>query len=321
MRIGLIDVDSHHKSGFPNLALMKLASWHKSQGDDVDWYTPFDHYDKVYMAKVFTFTQDYQYVINNADEIQKGGTGYGEPYVALPDEIDRCKPDYSIYNFVDKHTAYGFLTRGCIRKCPWCIVPKKEGAIKPYMDIEEIAVDGRNRIILMDNNILAAGDYSLNQIEKIIKLGVRIDFNQAMDARLVTPEIAKLLARVKWIDVIRFGCDTPAQIDHCERAIKLIQSFGFTGLFDLYTMLHGSIEECYNRTSRWRAPEYNHRVIVNPQPMLDLTRQVQNIPLWQRAMARWGSRKQIYFSTDFKDYCPRKGMTGRDFFNNENNVE
>lgn len=57
MNIGLIDVDSH---GFPNLALMKLSAWHKLQGDIVEWYNPFDHYDKVYMAKVFNFTEDYR---------------------------------------------------------------------------------------------------------------------------------------------------------------------------------------------------------------------------------------------------------------------
>lgn len=46
--IGLIDVDSHN---YPNLPLMKLSAWHKAQGDNVDWYTPFTHYDIVYMSK------------------------------------------------------------------------------------------------------------------------------------------------------------------------------------------------------------------------------------------------------------------------------
>jgi hypothetical protein len=67
MNIGLIDVDSH---GFPNLALMKLSAWHKLQGDIVEWYNPFDHYDKVYMAKVFNFTEDYRQWITNT---LKGG--------------------------------------------------------------------------------------------------------------------------------------------------------------------------------------------------------------------------------------------------------
>ena len=85
--------------------------------------------------------------------------------------------------------AYGFLTCGCPNRCKWCVVPQKEGNIKPYMDIEERAIDGRNNIILMDNNILAS-KYGLSQLEKIIKLKLKVDFNQALDARLVTPDIA-----------------------------------------------------------------------------------------------------------------------------------
>ena len=50
------------------------------------------------------------------------------------------------------------------------------------MDIEEIAVEGRNRIILMDNNVLAS-DYGLGQLEKIVRMGLRVDFNQGLDAR------------------------------------------------------------------------------------------------------------------------------------------
>ena len=122
MNIALIAVDST----FPNLALMKIARYHRDRGDTVEWYTPFDEYDKVYMAKVFSYTEDYGQYITNAKEIIKGGTGY-DLTTTLPDEIDRLQPDYSIYPSVDKKTAYGFLTRGCPNRCKWCVVPKKEG--------------------------------------------------------------------------------------------------------------------------------------------------------------------------------------------------
>lgn len=74
MKIGLIDVDGHN---FPSLPLMKLSAYHKAQGDSVEWYEPLisGHMDKVYMSKVFSFSEDYQYHIN-ADEIVKGGSGY-----------------------------------------------------------------------------------------------------------------------------------------------------------------------------------------------------------------------------------------------------
>lgn len=73
-KIGLIDVDGHN---FPNIPLMKLSAWHKMQGDDVEWYDPMfsGHKDIVYMSKVFSFTDDYEYCID-ADQIIKGGSGY-----------------------------------------------------------------------------------------------------------------------------------------------------------------------------------------------------------------------------------------------------
>lgn len=309
-KIGLIDVDSH--SNVPNIALMKLSAWHKAQGDDVEWYDPFGgQYDKVYMSKVFTFTEDYAYPIH-ADEIEKGGTGY-DIIKKLPDEIDKIfYPDYSIYPKVPKDTAYGFLTRGCIRKCKWCVVNEKEGFIHPYADIEEVCRD-RKKAVLFDNNVVGC-DYGLEQIEKIIKLGISVDFNQAMDARLVTPEIAQMLAKVKWLNYIRFGCDTHAQIAHCERAIELLRKYGYKGMVDLYTMIYDDINECYERISYWRHPRFKWKVVCQAQPMLDLHSKVQHIPLWEKVLARYVNRKAIFLSTDFKDYVHSKGIKGSDFF-------
>lgn len=70
-RIGLIDVDGHN---YPNLPLMKLSAWHKKQGDSVEWYEPMlsGHMDRVYMSKVFSFSDDYLYHID-ATEIYRGG--------------------------------------------------------------------------------------------------------------------------------------------------------------------------------------------------------------------------------------------------------
>lgn len=74
MRVGLVDVDG---SNFPNLPLMKLSAWHKSRGDQVEWYSPMfsGHMDKVYVSKVFSFSPDYMDCID-ADEIIFGGSGY-----------------------------------------------------------------------------------------------------------------------------------------------------------------------------------------------------------------------------------------------------
>ena len=302
MKIGLIDVDGHN---FPNLALMKLSAWHKSMGDTVEWYDIFGEYDRVYMSKVFTHTADYGLAIPNAKEIIKGGTGY-DLTSKLPTEAEKIVPDYSLYPYIDRKTAYGFLTRGCIRKCPWCIVPKKEGYVYPYQDVDELAVDGRTNLVLMDNNILAAGDYGMEQLRKIRERGYRIDFNQAMDARLVTDEVAELLAGIKWLKYIRFGCDTAGQVKECERAIERIQGYGYTGAFFLYTILRGDINECYKRVSYWKQPRFGGRVRPFGQPELDFSHVHQDIPQWQKDMAHWADKKTCYFGCDFKEFMPRK---------------
>lgn len=139
MRIGLHDSDA---TGFPNLALMKLSAWHKSEGDEVEWWNPLLFYDKVYSSKVFTFTPENPYLPENT---VRGGTGYGV-LDELPQEVDNMQPDYSLYPDCDH--AIGFLTRGCIRKCPWCIVPKKEGLIRQYRTWQEIKRQDSKDIVL-----------------------------------------------------------------------------------------------------------------------------------------------------------------------------
>lgn len=307
-KIGLIDVD---RTRFPNLAMMKISCYHKNLGDEVEFVDPIfsGGYDKVYMSKIFTFTPDWEYPII-ADEIERGGTGYDLQKV-LPQEIDRLQPDYSLYG-VPENMAYGFLTRGCPNKCKWCVVPLKEGKQQPYMDIDEIAIDGRKNIILMDNNVLAS-DYGLEQIEKIIKRGYRIDFNQAMDARLVTDDIAKMLAKVKWLNnIIRFGCDTTKQIGECKRAMAMINKYRKSSAnYNLYTMIGDDIKEDYARLSAFREDK---KVIITAQPFRDFNNPKQIIPQWQLDLARWAMFRAIYRVCDFKDYEPRKGFKCKEYF-------
>jgi hypothetical protein len=93
MKIGLIDVDGHAKKKkwgatiYPNLALCKIARFHRLQGDSVEWVIGFKHYDRIYMSKVFNFSPD-DTTAYDADEIVKGGTGY-DIKSQLPHAIDR----------------------------------------------------------------------------------------------------------------------------------------------------------------------------------------------------------------------------------------
>ncbi len=338
MKIGLIDVDGHHdkkkwgSTSYPNIALGKIARYHTMLGDRVEWAMPIDlfcheHYDIIYASKVFNFSPDVDFRQYSCDKLVKGGTGY-DIHSRLPGEIDKLQPLYELFPWVQKNTAFGFLTRGCPNKCFWCVVPKKERYIHPYMDVDEIAIKGRNHLVLMDNNILAAGDYAKEQLRKIIDRGYYIDFNQAMDARLVTEEYAELLGRCKWINGrIRFGCDTTAQIAHCDKAMEMITRNGFRGEFFLYTMVGGKndLNECYDRIHYWwqRLQDFRHGdhsrrpVYAYAQPYRDPTNPNHNIPKWQKDMAQWCNKRMIFCKCDFKDFSPRKNFTCREYFNND----
>lgn len=170
----------------------------------------------------------------------------------------------------------------------------------------------------MDNNILAAGDYAVGQLEKIISRGYRVDFNQALDARLVNDEFARLLAHVKWLQGrIRFGCDTTAQIEECERAMALINGHGYKGQYFLYTMIGGKSDfiESYNRVHYWwqrnheiRQARKGNGIYPYAQPYRDPDNPRQKIPQWQKDMAAWVNKYQIFEITDFADFSPRKGF-------------
>jgi hypothetical protein len=263
----------------------------------------------VYQSKIFTFTPPYQQSFDC--EVIRGGTGY-DLHKQLPDEIDAMLPDYSLYPQVDAHTAYGFLTRGCPNRCKWCVVPLKEGNVRPYRDVDEVAEGGRrHKLVLMDNNVLAS-DYGLGQIEKIVERGYRVDFNQALDARLVTDEIARLLARVRWLNQIRFGCDTPRQIVECERAMKRIDSYRERpASYLMYTMIGHDMQEAYERLSYFRG---HRRVRVVAQPFRDFNDPEQIIPKWQKDMARWAMRREFWTTCDFKDFMPRKDFVCGSYF-------
>lgn len=224
MRIGLHDAEQEymkHKT-FPNYALMKISAYHKARGDSVEWWSPMCHYDRVYSSKVFDFTPENLYL---PPDTIRGGTGYDDIPLnqKLPPEIDAAFPDYSIYPECDY--AIGYLTRGCPNHCPWCVVPEKEGGIKPYREWKQIVRPDTNKLVLMDNNILAS-EYGVSQLESMIGSGYAIDLNQGMDARLVDDHIAGILARLTWIRFIRFSCDQIPQIEAIERAAELLGNHG-----------------------------------------------------------------------------------------------
>lgn len=294
MKIGLIDVDGHN---YPNLALMKISAYYKHKSDNINWYSIFDQYDIVYKAKVFTFTPDYNITINNADKIIIGGTGYNSDN-KIPEE--NIQPDYDLYknaSWYNNNTAYGFLTRGCPNKCSWCIVPKKEGDIKPYMDIKDVAQDYKN-VVLMDNNILSC-DYGLDQIKKIIDLGIKVDFNQGLDVRLIASnkEIPKLLSKVNWIRYIRIACDTKSQIPFIEKALKELNSYGIKNYRVFVYVLVKDIKDAHERVLFLKEKGCNPFA----QPYRDFENNTHPT-VEQKRFARWVNHRAIFNTVIWEDY-------------------
>ena len=279
MRIGLHDSDA---TGFPNLALMKLSAWHKSVGDTVEWWNPLLTYDRVYSSKVFTFTPENPYLPPNTI---KGGTGYGLMFKLEP-KIDDMFPDYSLYP--ECHHAIGFLTRGCIRNCPWCIVPAKEGQIRAYRTWREIKRPDSRDIVFMDNNVLACA-HGLGQIEDMIGQDVRVDFNQGLDARLITDDVAKLLAGLKWIRFIRMSADTDAMLEKVLAAIDRLRARGVKPYRVFVYLLVQDVESAERRAVALR--EIGAEVFA--QPYRDFMSNAEP-PREFRDLARWVNRKAIF---------------------------
>lgn len=224
MLIGLHDADAEHLKHkvFPNYALMKISAWHKSQGDTVEWWNPLYNYDRVYSSKVFDFTMADPYL---PEDTIRGGTGYKDipKDKELPKEIDDMFPDYSIYP--DCNYAIGFLTRGCTNNCEWCYVPEKEGKIRPYRTWQELIRTDTNKLVLMDNNILALR-HGIDQLRELSESNIMIDLNQGMDIRLVTKETVKLFGKLKWIKYIRFSCDTKEQLPYFKKVLEWFKDCG-----------------------------------------------------------------------------------------------
>ena len=224
MLIGLHDAEAEHirHKSFPNYALMKISAWHKAQGDIVEWWNPLKQYDWVYSSKVFDFAPDNPYLPENTI---RGGTGYTDVPIwqQLRPEVDILFPDYSLYPTCDY--AIGYITRGCPNNCRWCLVPAKEGEIKPYRSWRQLVRPDSQKLVLMDNNILAC-NYGIEQLASLIGSGYAIDLNQGMDARLVDEHIAEILSKLKWLKYIRFSCDQIPQIEAIVKTVSLLQKQG-----------------------------------------------------------------------------------------------
>lgn len=144
----------------------------------------------------------------------------------LASEIESCYPDYSLYpeytgfgKPLNRQTAFGFLTRGCPRGCGFCHVAPKEGrCAHKVADLPQFW-RGQGNICLSDPNILACKD-APELLNQLVETGAKVEFNQGLDARLITPEKAELLARMN-LKTPHFAMDSMEAIKPVERGLRL----------------------------------------------------------------------------------------------------
>jgi hypothetical protein len=297
-KIGLIDVDSHK---YPNLALMKISSYHKSKGDTVEWWNAFMSYDRVYQAKIFTeeYTKDNEYFIK-ADEVIKGGTGY-DLKNKLPDEIEHIMPDYTIYPTND--TAYGFLTRGCPRGCHFCIVAEKEG--KKSIQVADLTEfwNGQKNIEVLDPNLLACKNH-ITLLKQLSETNSTVNPNQGLDCRLLTEDNIYWLNQIK-IKTMHFAWDYMREEMSVIKGLELYNKYG--KIRDkrnkfVYVLVNydTTMEENLYRIYKLRDMGYAPYVMIYNKP--SASKEIKRLQ-------RWTNNRYIFWSCEkFEDYMKIQQM-------------
>lgn len=189
MRVALYDVDSK----IPNLALMKLARFHRERGDEVAWYDPLwaSTFDKIYASKIFDYSDG---SLLDPGQMEIGGTGWSLK-AALPPAIEALQPDYSLYGYPH---SIGFTMRGCRFRCKFCVVPQKEGRPAAANNIPEIWQQrDSDFVVLLDNDFFGNPDWAA-RVAEIRRHDLRVSFSQGLNIRIITEDQAAALASVRF---------------------------------------------------------------------------------------------------------------------------
>lgn len=196
------------------MALLKIEKYYLQKGAEIIWnsdvWLPIA--DKIYVSCIFTKNR-HKCKKYEAYGAEIGGTGY-DIKKKLPSEIDKIKLNINI----------DFATRGCIRKCGFCVVPEKEGKMRVDRDLYDIWDSKSKKVVLLDNNILAASEHFKLICMQAQKEKVKLDFNQGLDIRLITHEIAKILSSLK-LKYCRFALDYPSLINIFSKKLEILKKY------------------------------------------------------------------------------------------------
>lgn len=229
MKVAIAQVDGK----WPNLALAKIAASQRAKGHNVEWFMPLREYDRVYASKVFTDTPDDPYLPPFA---AIGGTGYGTHWT-LDEETEAAKPDWSLWPTWTRDV--GFTTRGCVRRCPFCVVPEKEGRLRVVGEFGDVWT-GRSELVLLDANLTAAPMGHFRKLcDGATRARVRLNFSQGLDARLLTDEHAAILRRTKTTRAIHMAFDNTRDEAAVRAAVKTMHRAGWPASRLMFYVLIG----------------------------------------------------------------------------------
>lgn len=289
MKVLLLNVDSRW-----NMAIRRMMNYYTSQGDTVEMrdlkLSGYPHkrkvtvdaseFDRVYVSNIFE-RNAYRVTVEGCQHVEYGGIGSRDPEKQLPAEIEATPP----YYYPDEKTSYGFITRGCIRKCWFCKVPKYEGKLKAYNAVEQIVrgIPGE-QVKFLDNNILAHPDHC-DVFRWLIEHNTRCEFNQGLDFRLVTDENLDLLARLNYMGEYIFAFDDPKYRPLLDKKIKQIKKYiPKPWKLKFYIYYHPKMD----------LPQLIERV--------EWCRKNESLPYVMRDSACWEDKGRDFF-IDYAAYC------------------
>ena len=224
MKILLINVDSRW-----NMAIRKMYNFFRAEHEvemrDLG-LSGYPHnrrvtidaadFDQVYVSNIFDNNADRVDVINCSAVIY-GGIGSRDLHRQLPPEIEATEP----YYFPEEDTSHGFITRGCIRNCWFCKVPKYEGKLKAYNTVE--AIVKHKKVKFYDNNILAYPHHMEVFRWLLERPDIKVEFNQGLDFRLVNDENLDALSRLNYMGAYIFAFDEPKYQPLLEKKLVLMK--------------------------------------------------------------------------------------------------
>lgn len=300
MKVRLLAPDSK----YPNLAIMKISTYHKKLGDDVDWYNhdlDFADTDILYISKIFTFSKDVENLPLNCCEIIRGGSGY-DITTKLPEEIESITElDYTLYP--DCNYSIIFTTRGCVRNCKFCIVRKKEGIIH-NVPICNLNPNGKH-IKILDNNFFANRTWREN-LDVLKSFNQPLEFNAGIDLRLLNKEQCEELSKCK-IKMIHCAWDNYKDKDIILPKLKLLTKYIKPSKILCYVLVgfdnHELTETDIERVKTiWSLGVY-------PFVMVYIN---FNDPNWEksrscRRFARWCNNRFIFKSCTWEKYQLERG--------------